>query len=75
MCLLYFRLLKVQVNPLNVKQHYNIIKLVSLYTGSVKITSKHTDSLFSVSDLIEKTKNKHQAQWSLAFGESMFKYC
>jgi len=60
-------LLKVQVNPLKVKQHYNIIKLVSLYTGSVKITSKNTDRLFSVGDLIEKTENKHQAQWSLAF--------
>lgn len=60
-------LLKIQLNPLKKKQKYDIVKLVSLYTGSVKITSKNTDTIFSVNDLIKKTENKHQTQWSKAF--------
>jgi len=70
MCLLHFRLL--QLNPLNVKQQLNIVKLVSLYTGKVKVSSKNIDqNIFTVDDLIRK--DDHQSQWSRNIGKLIFK--
>lgn len=68
MCIMYFRLLRIQLNPLKVKHQYNIFKLVSLYTGPLKITSKNSDHIYTVSDLTNKNENIHQSPWSLAFG-------
>lgn len=69
LCWLHFRLLQVQLNSLKEKQKYNILKLVSLYTGSIKINSKNIEHIFTIDDLIEKTKNQHQSQWTIAFGK------
>lgn len=72
MCIFHFRLLKLQLNPLKVKQQYKIFKLVSLYTRPVKIGSKNVEhNIFTVNDLIAKTKNQQHSQWSLSFGESI----
>jgi len=55
------------------KQHNNIIKLVSLYTGEVKVSSKNVDhNIFTVDDLTSKDKTDYQSQWSRAFGEFIF---
>jgi len=55
------------------KQHNNIIKLVSLYTGEVKVSSKNADhNIFTVDDLTSKDKTDHQSQWSRAFGKFIF---
>lgn len=72
MCLLHFRLLQIQLSPLKVKQYHNIIKLVSLYTGEMKVSSKNVDhnNIFTVDDLTtSKDETDHQSQWSRAFGE------
>lgn len=42
---------------------------MSLYTNPKK-TVNDENKIFSVNDLIEKTKD--QSQWSLAFGELIF---
>lgn len=74
MCLLHFRLLQIQLSPLKVKQHYNITKLVALYTGEMKVSSKNVDhNIFTVDDLISKDETDHQSPWSRAFGELIFK--
>ncbi|KAF0757208.1 Ribosomal biogenesis protein LAS1L [Aphis craccivora] len=58
----------LQLNPLNVKQQLNIVKLVSLYTGKVKVSSKNIDqNIFTVDDLIRK--DDHQSQWSRNIGQ------
>jgi len=69
---MHCRLLQVQSNPLKVKQQYNIAKLVTLYTGSVKINSKNNESIFTINDLMNKIKNQNQSNWSLAFGKYIF---
>ncbi|VVC31397.1 Hypothetical protein CINCED_3A019295 [Cinara cedri] len=61
-------LLRIQSNPLKVKQEYNIVKLVKLYTSSVKINSQNTAKVFTIKDLTNKNSNL-QSQWSLALGE------
>lgn len=72
MCLLHFRLLQIQLNPLNIKQQFNIVKLVSLYTGKVKVSSKNIDhNIFTVNDLI--SKGDHQSHWSRIIGKLIFK--
>lgn len=68
-----YRLLRIQSNPLKVKQQYNIVKLLSLYTGSAKVNSKRAERIFTVDDLIKNTENEHQSQWSLAIGMMIFK--
>ncbi|XP_025203994.1 uncharacterized protein LOC112600885 [Melanaphis sacchari] len=63
-------LLQIQLNPLTVKQRYNIIKLVSLYTGTVKVSSKNIDhNVFTVDDLISKDVTDSQSQWSRVIGQ------
>ncbi|XP_060879384.1 uncharacterized protein LOC132951605 [Metopolophium dirhodum] len=63
-------LLQIQLSPLKMKQHNNIIKLVSLYTGEVKVSSKNVDyNIFTVNDLTSKDKTDYQSQWSRAFGQ------
>jgi len=60
------------LNPLNVKKQFNIVKLVSLYTGKVKVSSKNVDqNIFTVDDLI--SKDDHQSQWSRVIGKLMCK--
>lgn len=72
MCLLHFRLLQIQLNPLNVKQQFNIVKLVSLYTGKVKVSSKNIDqNIFTLDDLI--SKDDRQSRWSKIVGKLIFK--
>ncbi|XP_015379520.1 PREDICTED: uncharacterized protein LOC107173474 isoform X2 [Diuraphis noxia] len=63
-------LLQIQLSPLKVKQYHNIIKLVSLYTGEMKVSSKNIDqnNIFTVDDLSSKDETDHQSQWSKAFG-------
>lgn len=52
------------------KQYNNIIKLVSLYTSEVKVSSKNVNhNIFTVDDLTSKDEIDHQSQWSRAFGE------
>lgn len=53
------------------KHQYNIIKLVSLYTGSVKFNSKNLENIFTVDDLLDKSKNQHQSQWTMTIGKSV----
>ncbi|CAI6367525.1 unnamed protein product [Macrosiphum euphorbiae] len=63
-------LLQIQLSPLKMKQHNNIIKLVSLYTGELKVSSKNVDhNIFTVDDLTSKDKTDYQSQWSRAFGQ------
>lgn len=47
------------------------MKLVSLYKGSMKISPKNIDHIFTVDDLLKE--NQHQSQWPLAFGKSELK--
>lgn len=66
----YVRLIQIQSKPLKPKQQYNIVKLVSLYMGSVKTNIKNSElNIFTVNDLMEKTD---QSKWSLAFGKIIF---
>lgn len=73
-CLYYFRLLTIQSHQLTIRQKYYITKLVSLYMGSMKVNYTNNDRIFTVDDLIDKSKNQHQSQWSLAIGKLIFKY-
>ncbi|KAL4150064.1 hypothetical protein QTP88_003905 [Uroleucon formosanum] len=63
-------LLQIQLSPLKMKQYNNIIKLVSLYTSEVKVSSKNVNhNIFTVDDLTSKDEIDHQSQWSRAFGQ------
>lgn len=65
----------MQSNPLKGKQQYNIVKLVSLYTGSAKTNSKYSEqNIFTVNNLMEKIGHQHQSKWPLAFGEFVYIY-
>lgn len=46
---------------------------MSLYTGSVKITSKNSENVYTINDLISQNKDQQESPWSLAFGKSIFK--
>lgn len=41
--------------------------------GSLKINYTINDHIFTVDDVISKSKNQLQSQWSLAIGELIFK--
>ncbi|XP_026810744.1 uncharacterized protein LOC113552198 [Rhopalosiphum maidis] len=67
-------LLQIQLNPFKVKQQYNIIKLIALYTGTAKVNSKNIDQkIYTIDDLISKDENHHQSQWTRVIGQMNWK--
>ncbi|XP_050435781.1 uncharacterized protein LOC126842712 isoform X2 [Adelges cooleyi] len=63
-------LMRLQVRPLNTSKQIRLLKLISMYTGSVKYDSNLKDHIYTVDDLIKKKEvDQEQSPWSLAVGQ------
>ncbi|XP_050536113.1 uncharacterized protein LOC126902665 [Daktulosphaira vitifoliae] len=65
-------LLKIQTKLLSTKQQQKLIYLTLLYTRSPKLSSKLSDHIYTVNELLHKNEEKHKLMWSLAEGQTIW---